>query len=111
MAGQKLAQIRLRRQEEDGQVAAVHDMASQPSRLFDQPSKIGIQFRCPAGDIDCWNIGLREGLDAKLSRVARHALDPLRSRINMTMLAGLVAELPDIDLKHGDPGCPQREET
>src|SRR5262249_29654236 len=104
MSGQKLAEIRLRRQEEHGQVTTVHDMASQRSRLFDEPSKVGIQFRRPARNIDGWNIGLRQRLHAQLSCVARHALGPLRSCIDMTMLAGLVAELSNIDLKHCDPG-------
>lgn len=62
-------------------------------------------------DIDRRDIGLSESEDTLLRRFAGHALGAIRSRINVTMSACLIAELADIDLKDGDPGGAKREQA
>ena len=86
-------------------------MATQCPALFNQPAKVGVEFRCAARDIDCRNIGPSESADALLRRLAGHALCTIRSRIDVTMSACLIAELADIDLKDGDPGGVKREQA
>ena len=79
--------------------------------MFDQPSEIGIQFRCAPREIDRGNVGCGERLHAQRGRVSRHALGPIRACVYMTVFAGLVAEFPHVDLKHRYPGRSKREET
>jgi hypothetical protein len=86
-------------------------VATQCPALFNQPAKIGVEFRCSARDIDRRNIGLSESADALLRRFAGHALSTIRSRIDVTMSACLIAELADIDLKDCDPGGAKREQA
>ena len=111
MLGEEFCQVRLRWKEQDRQVTAIHHVATQCRDLFNEPAKIGVEFRCAARDIDRWNIGLSERPDALRSRFAGHALSTVRPRIDVTMSAGLVAELADIDLKDGDPSGAKREQT
>jgi hypothetical protein len=65
----------------------------------------------PPRDIDRRNIGFRKGLDALICRFAGHAFGSIRSRIDMTVSTGLIAELADIDLKDRDPGGVKREQA
>jgi hypothetical protein len=86
-------------------------MATQCPALFNQPAKIGVEFRCATRDIDRRNIGLSESADALLRRVTGHLFGPVRSRIDMAVPAGLIAELADIDLKDRDVGGVKREQA
>ena len=106
-----LRQVRLRREEQNRQVTSIHHMATQCPALFNQPAKVGIEFRCPPRNIDCRNIGLSERAYALLCRFAGHVFCPVRPRIDMTVPAGLIAELADIDLKDRDPGSAKRKQT
>jgi hypothetical protein len=47
MQGEELCQVRLGGQEQHGQVASIHHVATQCPALFDQPAKIWIELRCP----------------------------------------------------------------
>jgi len=79
--------------------------------MFNQPPKVGVELRCSTCDIDCRNIGHSESAKALLRRFAGHAFGAVRSRIDMTMSACLIAELADIDLKDFDPGGAKREQA
>src|SRR6185437_10089013 len=48
MAGQKFRQVSLRGQQQHGKVAAIDDMPVETTDLFDQPTKVRIEFRGPA---------------------------------------------------------------
>ena len=110
MLGEKLCQVCLGRKEQHRQVTAIHHMAIQCPALFDQPTKIGVEFWRSTRDIDRRNIGLSERAGAVLSCFAGHALGAIRPRIDMTMSAYLIAELANIDLKDGNPGGAKREQ-
>src|SRR4029078_11225549 len=111
MSGQKFGQVGLRRQQQHGKVAPVHDMTLQSARLFDQPTEVGIKLRCASSDIERWNVGLCQGLKAELRRYARHAFRPVRTRIDVAMPADLIAELSNVDLKDSNAGRPKWMET
>ena len=111
MLGEEFCQVRLGGEEQHRQVTSIHHVTTQRPALFDQPAKVGVEFRCPTRDIDRRNIGLRESLDALLCRFAGHAFGAVRPRIDVTMSACLIAELADIDLKDGDPGGAKREQA
>ncbi len=111
MPGEELCQVRLRGEEQDRQITAVHHVATQCPALFDQPAEVGVELWCPARDIDRRNIGLSERADTLLRRFAGHALGAIRACIDVTMSACLIAELTDIDLKDGDPGGVKREQA
>ncbi len=111
MPGEELCQVRLGRKQQDRQVTAIHHMATQCPALFNQPTKIGVEFRRSACDIDGLNIRLGESANALLRRFAGHVFRPVRPRIDMAVPAGLIAELADIDLKHCDPGSAKRKQA
>src|SRR5688572_32611634 len=85
-------------------------MAIQCPALFNQPAKIGVEFRRATRDIDYGNVGLSKRADAVLRRFSGHVFRPVRPRIDMTVAAGLIAELADIDLKDRDSGRAKREQ-
>jgi len=111
MPGEELAQIGLRWEQQHGEVAPIQHMATEGTSLLDEPAKVRVQFRCPTREIDRGNIGLSESLDALLSRFSGHAFASVRSRIDMTVPTGLIAEFADIDLKDRDPGGAKRKQT
>ena len=86
-------------------------MATQCPALFNQPAKIGVEFRCATRDIDRRNIGLSECADALLCRFTGHVFGPVRPRIDMAVPTDLIAEFADIDLKDRDPGGAKREQA
>ena len=71
---------------------------------------MGVQFRRPAGQVDEADSRRPEGSEAILHGFPAHHLGAIRSRVNMTMGAGLVAELAHIDLEDLDALRPQRVE-
>ena len=111
MLGEELCQVRLGREEQDRQVTPIQHMATERTSLLDKPTKVRVQFRCPTRDIDRRNIGLSESPDALLCRFSGHAFGAVRSRIDVTVPAGLIAELADIDLKDCDPGGAKRKQA
>jgi hypothetical protein len=52
MEGQKLRQVFLSLQEQNGQVTPIHDMPFQATSLLNQPAKIGVQFWRTSGDVN-----------------------------------------------------------
>lgn len=111
MASKELCQIRLRREEQDGQVTSIHHVATERPALFDQPAKVRIEFWGSPRNVDGGNVGLRQSLDTALRRFPGHTLGPIGPRINVTVATGLIAELADIDLKDGDPGGTKRAQA
>jgi hypothetical protein len=79
--------------------------------LFDEPAEVRVQLRSAPGDIHRRYIGLLQCTDTEFGRLAGHALHSIRSGIDVTMPTGLVTELPDVDLKHGDTGRAERSEA
>jgi hypothetical protein len=86
-------------------------VATKGAALFDQPAKVLVEFRRSPRDIDCRNISLSESPNALLCRFSGHAFGAIRSRIDMTVAAGLIAEFADIDLKDCDPRGAKRKEA
>jgi hypothetical protein len=72
--------------------------------------KIGNHFRRAAGKIDSRNISLGKPVDDAINRVTRHDLLALRPCIHMTMYAGEVAELADVQLENFR-ACPAQLQT
>ena len=70
MPGEELRQVRLGREEQHRQITSIHHVATQCPALFNQPTKVRVQFRCSARDIDRLNTGLSESADALLRRFA-----------------------------------------
>ena len=66
--------------------------------------KSGIQFRGTAGDVHGGNVGALQRHQAPLHGLASHYLAPVRTGVDVAVLAGLVAELAYVDLEDGDPG-------
>jgi len=67
-----------------------------------------VQLGGAAGDVHDAGVGLAEGSEAKLDRLAAHHLGgAIRTRVDMAVLAGHVAELADVDLEDLDPGGAQ----
>jgi hypothetical protein len=83
-----------------GQIASINNPASGLPPFQDQASKILVQLRRTPCDIN--HLYVRR-TPKKLNDPARHWLGhlfrALRSRINMAMVAGLVAYLPYVDLQ------------
>jgi hypothetical protein len=67
--------------------------------FFHEPSKIRVQLRSAAGDIDsCSFRAVSQELQDALGDWSFHAFGSFRSRIHMTVLARLIANLSYVDL-------------
>src|SRR5436309_9489151 len=86
----------------------IRPVTAEASRLFDQPSEIRVYFRSSSGDVHGRYVGLCQSLNTGLSRLARHDLEAIRACVYVTVPAGLIAELADVDLKNGDAGGIER---
>jgi len=87
-------------------------MTWRPSRAASSTSQRKLGFSSgAAGDVHDRDVGLGQGREAQLGRVVRHDLAPVRSSVNVAVVAGLVAELADVDLKYGDARRAQGVET
>src|SRR5436309_13970571 len=86
----------------------IRPVTAEASRLFDQPSEIRVYFRSSSGDVHGRYVGLCQSLNTGLSRLARHDLEAIRACVHVTVPAGLIAELADVDLKNRDAGGIER---
>ena len=111
MEGQKLRQIFLSFQEQDREVAPVHDMSSQAAGLLNQPAKVGIQFGRASGDVNLGNTRSFQCSNAFCGRLLSHHFHAIGARVDMAVAANLVAALTHIDLKDLNPRCKQRAEA
>src|SRR5579883_621148 len=101
---EELGEVAAARGLDHREVAAIDDVAAERARLLDEPAKVRVQFRGAAGDVDNRNRSARQRGDTKLHRLARHLLAAIGARVDVTVFAGLVAELADVDLKDFDLG-------
>ena len=62
-------------------------------------AEIGDHLRCAAGEVDRWDVGLRQPINHAVDRLARHDFLSLRPGIHMAMHAGQVTKLAHIDLQ------------
>ncbi len=89
-------------------------MTSRPSRRADSTRnpKCSIQLWRAAGDVDDFDRrAMREQLDDSLGHPRIHLLGARRTRIDVAMMARLVAHLADIDLQRARRDARQRRET
>src|SRR5688572_6496690 len=99
MIREKLPQILLIRFKQNREIAPIHHMAANGSRLSDQPSKVAIQLRRPARDVhDSGTRFLNPSNDFVSDLRSHHFRSPRRS-INMAMTAGLIAFASDVQLQ------------
>jgi hypothetical protein len=111
VTSEKFGEVRLPGQEQNREVAAVDDVAAKRAQLFDEPAEIWVEFGSATGDVHDGYVRFREGLDASFGGFARHDFAAGRAGIHMTVAAGLIAELADVDLEDGDACGRQREEA
>ena len=110
VVSQKFHEIRLGREQQYGQITAIHHMSAKPAGLFDKPAEVGVQLRCAACDIDCGNVRLGQSLHTVLRRFQGHGLGTIRAGIHMAVATGLIAQFADVDLKDGDAGRLERKQ-
>ena len=66
-----------------------------------------MQLRRAAGDVEGGNVARLEKPEARVHDFRRHDLGAIRAGIHVAMVAGLVAPLADVHLKHRDAGRSQ----
>src|ERR1051325_125443 len=106
---QPLGEAAVAPQEQHRQVAAVDDVLSPPPRLGDEVAKVGMELGRAAGEVDDGRIRPIERAQAGLDRlVAHHRVGAVRTGVDVTMRAGHVAELADVDLEDEERVGPER---
>jgi hypothetical protein len=65
---------------------------------------MGVELRRASRDVHGRDLGLSQRPNTELGRLSGHGFTALGTGIHMTVTAGLVAQLSDVDLKHGDAG-------
>jgi hypothetical protein len=98
-------------EQDGGQVAAVHDARAGRGAALHQLAEVGMQLGRAAGDVEARRARAREQRQAALDHVARHDLLPVGSRVDVAVMAGLVAPLAEVDLQDVDAGRAQRPEA
>src|ERR1051326_4534302 len=102
MRRQKCGEIAIVRQSSDGQIAAIDDPTAEPASLPHDSAELGMELRRAAGDVEGGNLLLSQHSQAGVHDLRRHHFLPLRTGIDVTVPASLVAALADIDLKDRD---------
>jgi hypothetical protein len=100
--GQELREVRIVREEQDGEIAPIHHVSPEHAHPLHEVSEPGVQFGRPARDVDGRNVGPFEDVDTPFHNRPRHDLHPVRTGIDVAMPARLVTLLADIDLKDLD---------
>jgi len=101
---------RLMRLQQDRQVAAVDDFGAARSRCSDEATEVPVEFGCAAGEIDCRDAA---GVDDRKNEVDGFGVHLLRAvwpGIHMTMQAGLVTGVAEVDLQRVQHPASQRRE-
>ena len=110
MLGEERRNPKVVGQARDGEIAPVDDPAAEGGAGRDDAGEIRMQLRRAAGDVERGDGTLDEHPEARVDDVRRHRLGTVRPRVDMTVPAGLIALLADVDLEHVDPGGDEREE-
>jgi hypothetical protein len=91
--------------EENHAIASHKDTPLQGSAFPKKPGELGVQFRTAARYIDRgYGTVSHQDLQALLHDLPGHGFRPARSRFDMAVPAFQVTPVPDIHLKHVDPG-------
>jgi hypothetical protein len=80
------------------EITPIDNVTAQSARLLNQPTKLRIHFRGTTRDVQGWNLRLGQHLDDSFRNLARHAFPSTGTSIDMTMSAGLITQLADVDL-------------
>lgn len=75
--------------------------------LLDQKAKRGVEFRCATSEVHCWCASSPHELERQFCSPAVRDFGPFGAGIHVTVDAGLIAELPDVDLDRVDARTPQ----
>lgn len=70
--------------------------------------EVGMQLRCASRDVEPRDAGVLEEAETRLEHIAGHHLDAIGPRIHVTVTAGLIAALADVDLQDLDLRGPER---
>ena len=101
MLGEELRQAVLPRLEQDGEVAAVDHLDAERPRRAHQVAKPGVQLGRPAGEVEGADATRGEHLRDQGHRPGVHHLGAIGAGVHVTMHAGLVAAIAEIDLQRG----------
>jgi hypothetical protein len=86
-----------------GEIASVDHLPAPCPTLLNQILKMWVHLWRPTGNIHRRDLrGAVENLQDLIHGGLTHTFGPLGTGINMAMVAGLVADFPDIDLKGGN---------
>ena len=88
----------------------MQDLGTGGRAPFDQLTKLRVQLRCAAGDVEYRDLCAFKKCNARIGDTGRHDLGTIGARIDVTVPAGLVAPLAEVDLQHVDGGGVQRRE-
>ena len=99
VVGQEPGQILLARLAQDGEVAAIHDVHAERAGTTNEVAKVRVEFGCPAGKVQGFNLAGLEKLDHGVDGSGRHHLLAVRSGIHVAVQAALVAAVAEIDLQ------------
>ena len=86
-------------------------MLAHSPRALDQVSKIWMQLWRSSGDVDSGYVRRVQDLEAFLEDITRHNFGAVGSGVDVTMAAGLIALLADVDLEDIDTGGAERIEA
>ena len=84
---------------ENGQVAAVNYIDAAPARFADQKTKMLVQFRCAAGQVERLRPACIEKAQHRVDGLAFHHFLTRGAGIDVAMQAGLVALVAEVDLQ------------
>ena len=100
LLGEPRGKIAAAREQEHAQVAAIDDVLAARARLLDQVAERRVQLRRTTGDVDAMRLRAVQRRETGLDGLCRHHLvGAIRSRVHMTMPAGHVAQLAEVDLE------------
>ena len=98
MFGQELGQVFLAGLKQDGQITAVQHMPAVLAVLLNQKAEGRIQLGRAAGQINRSGLGRTDEFEGQCGCLWGHDFGPFRTGIHMTVEAGLVAQLAQVDL-------------
>src|SRR2546426_10670502 len=94
-SGEERRDVRIVRQQDGGQVAAMRDVSPERRRSRHDFPEVGVQLRRAARDVERGNARPLEKRETRLNDRAWHHLDALRPGVHVAVTACLVASLPD----------------
>src|SRR6476659_5601024 len=87
---------------QDRQVAAVDDVPTEPPTSLDEPTKMRVQFRGAAGNVEDWYVGSLQNVEALFGGFQRHRFTTIGSGVDVAVTTGLVANFSEVNLKDLD---------